>query len=230
MLCVLLAVAMSIPAGQEPAPTEVRILFLGNSHTTNSNVPWIVERLIEYDDSKREAIVSNVKGDFLRTLYSNPSVRDKIAKGDWDYVVLQGQEISMSHKYEYSKTGAIALAKLAKSAGAKVLLFAEWSREGIDESDYIYDIYKNIAKESGAEVVPIGYSFDRALAKDSSLKLLLEDGNHASHFGGLLASLTIYYWISGTERDPGNLRGFAFDTQPLLRSAAKDTVNFRRKK
>ena len=230
MLSVLLAIVLYIPEGQKPEPTEVRILFLGNSHTTNSNVPWIVERLIESDGSGRKATVSSVKGEFLSTIYNRGSIKDKIMKGDWDYVVLQGQEISKSHKFSYSKTEAIALAKMAKSAGAKALLFAEWPREGIDESDYIYGIYEHIAKESGAEVVPVCYAFDEAREKDSSIELLLRDGNHASHFGGLLASLTIYYWISGTERDPDNLRGFSFDKQKLLRSAAKDTVNSYRKK
>ena len=230
MLAVLIAFALHMPFGQEPEPTELRILFLGNSHTTNSNVPWIVERLIESDGTERKVTISNVKGEFLRTIFNYKTTEDRIADGEWDYVVLQGQEISTSHKYDYSKKEAIALAKMAESADAKALLFAEWSRDGIDESDYIYDIYKYISKESGAEVVPICYAFDKANLQDSDAKLLLDDGNHASHFGGLLASLTIYYWISGTEIDPRNLRGFSFDKQKLLRSAAKETVKTYRKK
>lgn len=231
MLCHFLAIVLLSQTEGSPQQEHLRILFLGNSHTAQHDIPSTVKRLLETDGSGRKVTVELLSGTFLRSIFQNRKTSSKIAKGNWDYVVLQGQEISSSHKYDYSKKEAISLANIARESGAKPLLFAEWSRRGINESYYIYNIYKYISKESRADVVPIGYAFDTALAMNRKLELWASDGNHSSSQGALLASMTIYYWINGTKTDPAHqrVRGVTASRQKLLRTAAKSTVDRARK-
>ena len=136
-------------------------------------------------------------GAFLNDIAKNPEVLKTVKEGKYNYVVLQGAMLSSSHKYKYSQEGAIQLAKLATASGAKVLLFAEWSRKGMDESGYILGIYREIAHQTKATIVPVCTSFDRALKVNKNLDLWAADGNHPSLQGSYLAALCFYRALGG---------------------------------
>lgn len=174
---------------------DIKILFVGNSHTATHNVPVIVRELLESAKADRVVATHYVGSSTLKYAW-NDNTKEIIRSGGWDYIVLQGQEISMSHKYDYSKAEAISLAKLGIESGAKVLLFSEWKRRNIEETEYIEAIYRHIAKESGAEVVPIGRAWDRALKQKPKLELWSGDGNHSQAAGAYLAAATIACWIA----------------------------------
>ena len=157
---------------------------------------------------------------FLRTALDNSAIVSAVSSGDWDLVVLQGQEISQSHTIDYSTAEAVALAHMAESAGAQALFFAEWSRRGVDETEYIENIYANIAERSDAAVIPVGRSWDRLLADRSNYELWAVDGNHAASDGALLAAATIAFFIAGPDA-PITTTG---DDHRLLLEAARLTI------
>lgn len=225
MLTILTACIFITPADLVSSK-DLSILFFGNSHTGNGMVYSQVEKLLESDGNHKNVIVEYTGAGFIRGIWNSPKLKDNILNGDWDYIVFQGQEISASHKYEYSKTEAIELAKLAKKGGAKALFFAEWPLKGIDESDYIYNIYDSIAKKSEAEVIPICYSFEYASKVAPKMNLMSGDGNHSSLLGAHLASLTIYYWIAGASGKPGviNIKGVTEKESQTLRPIAAHVV------
>ncbi len=210
---------------------ELSILFLGNSHTTMNNLYAQVVRFLEHDNSDRKVRSGLISGAHLKNMWIDPSTKDTIQNGNWDYVVMQGQEISMSHKYDYSKQEAINLALLAKKSGAKALFFAEWPRRNVDESDYIFEIYAAMAAQSGAEVVPVGYGFEKAIGEKYGNSLWSQDGNHCSQHGAYLGALTIYYWIAGTSSNPTlHLpREVDRESAETLESIAKNVVDVCRK-
>lgn len=174
------------------------ILFVGNSHTANHDVPALVETLLESDPGV-EANVLRLGSSFLRDAVANPRVIAEIESGAWDVVVLQGQEISQSHTIVYSRSEAISLAEMAIAAGSRPLFFAEWSRRGIDETDYIEAIYAAIAETAGAEVIPVGRTWDHFLDDYPDHELWAPDGNHASEDGAFLAAATIASFIAGPD-------------------------------
>lgn len=169
---------------------EINVLFIGNSHTAVNNVPEMVSQLARTADS----------GPVIRYEYAGVSLLNaagrpiyaRIGAVKWDFIVLQGEEISSSHKYTYSQEGGIGLAKAGVKAGATVLLFAEWPRRGWDETEYINDVYRGIAKASGAKVVSVGVPWDKVLKLNLGQDLWSSDGNHASLHGSYIAARTLY--------------------------------------
>ena len=182
------------------AIVPARILFLGNSHTANCNVPSMVKSIIESDSKGRKIETEMITGGLLDDLSMRDDVVKSVKSGEWDVIVLQGAKMSSSHKYSYSQENAISLAKLAKQSGSRVLLFAEWPRRGWQETEFILNIYNQISKASGSEVVPTCRAWDEALAKDARLGMWLPDGNHSSLQGAYLAALTIATFIVSDPR------------------------------
>jgi len=183
-----------------PASQDLSILFVGNSHTSNHDIPGMVATLLESRPDAR-ARVERLGVEFLRLANQQSSVIEAIASGDWDVVVLQGQEISQSHSIAYSTAEAVSLAELAIESGARPVFFSEWSRQGINETEYIEGIYRQIAGTAGAEVIPIGRAWDRFLADNVDYPLWAIDGNHASPDGAFLAAATIVYFLAGPDTD-----------------------------
>ncbi len=181
------------------APKELRILFLGNSHTANFSVPQQVQNLIESSPKPPKVLVDQHTGANLNTLDKDQQSQILIEHGHYDYVVLQGAMVSSSHKYTYSQEGALDLAKLAQRSKAKVFYFSEWPRKGIDETEYTANVYKGIAKAAGGEVINIGAVWDAALKADPTLDLWSADGNHSSQLGAYLASYVIARRINDQE-------------------------------
>lgn len=188
-------------AATNPA-ANTKMLFIGNSHTEANNLTESIRFMLERSNALGTVAVEKLFCGSLQDLDKNQDVAQKIRDGKWKFVILQAQQISMSHKYSYSTDVAVRLGKLATESGARVLYFAEWPREGIRETDYIYNIYKGIAKQVGAEVVPVGHAFDNATSKNPYLKLWAPDGNHSSPLGAQLAARTFYFWIIGESATP----------------------------
>ena len=172
-----------------------KILFVGNSHTAVNNVPESVRQLLASDGTQRTAFVKSTSVALLES--AAPEVDQAIKSENWDYVVLQGAQVSSSHKYRYKQDHAIALANLALSRRSKVLLCAEWPRRGWDESQYQLGVYKEIQAEAkGSIIVPICEVWDAARSKLSGIDLWQSDGNHANAKGSFLSACTIYRYIT----------------------------------
>ena len=85
--------------------------------------------------------------------------------------------------------------------------------------------------QSGAEVVPVCYAFDRSARSKTLLLLWGADGNHASQQGSYLGALTIYYWISGTESKATLhlTKGLQKDAALAMSAIAEEVVSVFRK-
>ncbi|MEQ1821031.1 MAG: hypothetical protein ABL949_00815 [Fimbriimonadaceae bacterium] len=202
--------------------STTNILFVGNSHTVNNDVPGLVRNLLVSDGTPRTVRTDTMTTASLNDGAQNGAIVDAIKSKKYQIVVLQGASISSSHKYKYEQGGGIALAKLAVKAGARTLLYAEWPRRGWDESAYIMQHYELISQPSGAEIVSIPYVADRAIGLN--MNIWMGDGNHANLLGSYLAACTLYFWIAkpvnvGPDwrpkglkaEDANSVRGFACD-------------------
>jgi hypothetical protein len=206
--------------------STTNILFVGNSHTVNNDVPGLVRNLLAGDGTGRTVRTETMTVAMLNDGAQNRAILDAIKSKKYQIVVLQGALISSSHKYQYKQDGGITLAKLAVKAGARTLLYAEWPRRGWDESAYIMQHYELISQLSGAEIVSIPHVADRVIAQ--KMKIWMEDGNHANLLGSYLAACTLYFWIAkptgigphwrpkGLSAEEANaVRGFACDRYRL---------------
>lgn len=219
-------VALSLLA---PAPKPLSILFLGNSHTGNNDVPGLVKSLLESDGTRRKVVTKSYFAPFLNDFSTRPDVVSDLKSGQWNIVVLQGAKVSSSHKYNYSQAGGIEVAKAAVKARSRVLLFVEWPRRGWNESEYQLSVYRDIAHATDAEMVPICYAWDVALKAKPSLDLWLPDGNHSNLTGGYLAACSFYYYLEPGSEPTWQPAGIPTDMAKFLRQTAKKAMRMKAK-
>lgn len=180
-------------------PQNIRILFIGNSHTGVNNVPSMVRSLIESDGGNRKATIDTIMAGHLNDIGDDEGILNRIRKGRWNVVVLQGAMVSMSRRISYPQDGGINLAKIAKQSGARVLCYSEWPRRDIDETIYTENVYREIADAVGGQVVPAGRVFDEVRHRNNNADYWQPDGNHARLPGSFIAAESIYTWISGAD-------------------------------
>ena len=185
---------MVTPACAVASTGQMKVLFLGNSHTYVNNVPQLVRSLGLTASRPVDMNVESVSGGHLEDLARQPGLIKRIQEGHYDYVVLQAAMVSQSHKHEYSHDGAVEIARVAVAARTKVLMFPEWSRRGIDETEYTERVYRGIVGRARGAVAPVGRVWDKVRGH-YPLELWAPDGNHASLAGSFLAANVLFRWL-----------------------------------
>jgi len=221
---------MSVPPPPPTLPVvaDVTLLFMGNSHTSNNDLSTMVTDMVR--DGTPGKTVASVEAPgwlFLDERLHDEATIDMLTSQDWSFVILQAQKYSSSGQFEYSTEEAKELVRMSRDQRAIPVMFPEWPRQGIDESQRIYDLHVSIAQAEPACVAPIPQAFDLALVRDPHLSLYAADGNHSSAAGAFLAALVLYATI--TEQSPLDvppLPQFPVDesVQETLRSIAAETV------
>ena len=112
-------------------------------------------------------------------------------------MILQAQKYSSSGQFEYSTEEAKELMRVSRVQHAVPVMFPEWPRKDVDETQRIFDLHVSIAQSEPACVAPIPQAFDLALARDPTLTLHAADGNHSAPAGAFLAALVLYATITG---------------------------------
>jgi hypothetical protein len=219
----------SAPGSQPAQAPELRILFIGNSHT--AGVPELAQEMIHHLCPHKRVRVEFAWATFLEEVAAAPKFGRTLKSQTWDFVILQGQKISMSGRYDYSKREAIEFAKQAKAGGAMVYYFSEWGRRGVTgDGAAIQKIYQAMADEAGVDVAAVGMAWDLALAANPDLPLYAADGNHQSPVGAFLTGSVLTGLISGMDVAP--LANFQFQkvdgaTRSALIAAAAKSLALR---
>jgi len=81
--------------------SELRILFIGNSYTYYNNLPHIFQSLAKSSGHLVKTGMIAKGGYTLKRHSEDPSVLDKIKRGNWDYVILQEQSVVPSVDYQF---------------------------------------------------------------------------------------------------------------------------------
>lgn len=176
----------------------MNILFIGNSLTNYNDMPGMVKKLLESDGSGRKVEVRTHFYGHLDQAVEAPAILEEVKDPKWDYVVLQGAKISMSLSREYSQDPGIELARLARGAGSQVILYVEWPRRGIEESDFSVAQYQRIQRSvPGVLMAPACYTWESTLKAHPNLPAYADDGNHSKPVGSYIAAVTLYEKIVG---------------------------------
>lgn len=178
---------------------ELRVLFVGNSLTYYNNLPEIVVELAKSAKQKKLIFKMVAEPNFgLVDHWNKGNVRKLIAKGKWDFVVLQqGPSASVEgRKYllDYSRLFAEEIIRV----GAKPALYMVWaSEERKQDFDRVSESYKMAADDVKGLLLPAGEAWREAWRRDSELKLYSSDGFHPTPEGSYLAALVIYQQLYG---------------------------------
>lgn len=223
------------PAAAEPSPAsaetavsaDVKVLMLGNSHTVGAGLPEQLAAMLRATLPGRSVAVVVAPGIlFLDERLQDPRTLALLQGQHWQAVVLQAQKYSSSGLYSCSTAEAETLARRVRAAAATPLMFPEWSRRGIEETQRIWTLHTEIAGRAPACVAPVPQAWDLALRRDPALALHANDGNHANEAGAFLAALMLHGTLTGLSplalpELPGPVPA---ELQRRLRQVAADTA------
>jgi hypothetical protein len=194
-----LAVAVGFaPAARAESPVR-RVLFIGNSLTYFHDMPAIVQALSDASGGPRlECRAVTAPGFSLEDHWDRSDARAQIARGGWDFVVLQQGSSALAAGRESLLRDARRFAPLIRKVGATPALYAVWpSAARRFDFDAVAVSYAQSAKEIGGVLLPVGTAWQGAWRRDPGLALYDPDGLHPSPAGSYLAALVIYAGLSG---------------------------------
>lgn len=215
-------------SGPPPVTADISLLFMGNSHTSFNDLTKMVADMVRA--GKPGKTVASVEAPgflFLEDRLHDAQSMALLRSQNWSFVILQAQKYSSSGQFEYSTEEAKQLIRISREQHAVPVMFPEWPRRDIDETQRIYDLHVSIAQAEPACVAPIGQAWDLALARNPSLTLHAADGNHSGPAGAFLAALVLYATITGqSPLDLPPLPQYPVDVslQETLRGIAAETV------
>lgn len=218
------------PAGddaQTVAAADLRVLMMGNSHTSTADLPQQLKAMLRAGRPARSVAVAVApEWMFLEERSVHAPSLALLRSQRWSAVVLQAQKYSTSGQFSYSTDGAKLLVQASRGQQAVPLLFPEWPRRGVDETARIYDLHVSIAQAQPACVAPIGQAWDLAGQRHPALRLHEADGNHAALPGAYLTALMLYATLTGESPRalPDLDNGVDPATQAQLRAVAADTA------
>jgi hypothetical protein len=210
------------------ANADITMLFMGNSHTSVNDLPQMVAAMVRVGKPGKtvNAVVAPGWMFLEERVHDAPSL-NLLRSRNWTFVVLQAQKYSSSGAFLYSTTEAEELVRLSRVQRATPIMFPEWPRRNVDETQRIFDLHLSIVRKEPACLPPIPQAWDIATARHPSLVLHDSDGNHSAPAGAFLAALVIYSTMTGLS--PAALPdipdfGLGSNVQLQLRTAATEAV------
>ncbi|MBL8238840.1 MAG: SGNH/GDSL hydrolase family protein [Bryobacterales bacterium] len=196
------ALVMSLWLPVRGAEPPLRILFLGNSYTYYNNLAGLVAGMARGRTVETRAVTRG--GATLEGVYTQTDALAVLRGERWDVVVLQEQSTLGLSQFNGDQVvndpaGFFTWARIwdaeIRARGARTVLYSPWARKGRGEQQAHIDwAYATIAKELGAEVLPVGAAFQRV----SGVELYEEDGTHPSAAGTYLAACVAVEVLAGS--------------------------------
>ncbi|HOA84772.1 MAG: SGNH/GDSL hydrolase family protein [Clostridiales bacterium] len=179
---------------------NIRILFIGNSHTYYNNMPQIAKEIFASAGFNAQVTMQTEGGKGLLYHCDRRDVIFNIIYGGYDYVVLQ--DVAKSFDRQNFIEGAEKIRKNAlDKSTAKPVFYMIWAhRENKSLQREITASYAEVAKNFNALLAPAGEVWHKMLRADKSLPFYRDDGNHATPLGSYLAATTIFYAITRRAR------------------------------
>ncbi len=226
-------------AGADSAQYGTQVLFIGNSHTFQNDVPKMFESMARAGGHSVKTDMIAHGGWTLLEHAQSAETTQKIRSEEWDYVVLQeqGDVPSFSSSREQEMYPAIrGLHNEISALGAETVLFMTWGHrdgslaEGVGgynaESAVVENTYVTIGNELDVAIAPVGVAWWTAMRSNPNLDLWVDDGNHATKEGSYLAASVLYQVILG--QSPGRnsyTAGISDDWALFFQIVAAETVS-----
>ena len=201
----LLASCRSVPQAplSSAMKTPHRILFVGNSFTYyNGGLETHVKQLASSarPEETFSADRATQGGATLKILNEKPSVHEKIRADGYDVVILQEDIPELKeHSVLPFFENARKFNEEIRGAGGRTVLFMAWPYQRLNwvTQAEIAQAHREIGREMGAQVAPVGLAFQRSLNVRPELAMLGRDKEHETIHGTYLAANVIYATLFG---------------------------------
>lgn len=185
------------PAPPDPTPRN-GVLFIGNSLTQSNNLPNLVARIAAAMQVPWTYAVAAAGGYALEDHWNLTPVRNTIATGSWDWVVLQQGPSGLPESRINLVHWTEEFDAVIRAAGARTALYMVWPDvTRLTAFDSVSASYRAAATAVGGTILPAGDAWTAAWRQDSSLPLYGPDGFHPGIAGSYLAALTIFAGLTG---------------------------------
>jgi hypothetical protein len=175
-----------------------RILFVGNSYLYTQDIPGIVQALADSAGGDKVAVATLAGPDMaLIDHWNNGSAKREIARGGWEWVVLQQGPSSVEVNRDTLRLAAALMAGEANKVSAKTALFSAWPTSNrLQDFPRAIESYQLAATDVSGIFLPVASSWLGAWSRDANV-LLYADGLHPSIAGAYLSSLVVYGRLLG---------------------------------
>ena len=212
-LGLLLAPFASVQA-QDPAPTEYRVLLVGNSLTYTNNLPALLRAVGASQGKTITTETYAAPGGTLSERWRDGKAAAALRTRKFDIVVLQeiGGQVGCLASAMQTRTAPCAatvqaheaFATLAKASGAKTLLFTTWSHDERMQGRINLGM-RQLAKDNGATVFNAAGAIE-SMRKAQPAIAPYPDGTHPSTLASLMLAVALYRDITGSAPAPQPLR------------------------
>jgi len=206
-----------------------KILFIGNSLTySNDGIYSHLKNLTASGNPPVEiqADSATVGGQYFKTLWEQfPEPRRAIARG-YDVVVLQ-EDLPETKVADFRAYAPKFVEEIRKTGARPVLLMAwGYRRLGWISTDEIAQAHREVGKELGVDVAPVGVAWERVMKERPDLNLFKPDFEHPNILGTYLETVVVYSTVF--RKNPADLPyappGVTADAAAFLKKIAWETV------
>lgn len=195
-----------------PPENALRVLFIGNSHTFVHDVPGMLQRLGEANNTPIWVEELTIGGATLDQHLRIPATEATIRNGPWDFVILQEQSLLPALQPDFYLQSLNTLASTVHNTGATPVIYATWARNTDDTyfarqqyfatpkklQESLDHSFAKAAHQSKALIAPVGTAWHHYLDQNPDKTLHEPDGNHANPAGAYLAACVFYRTLQNT--------------------------------
>ncbi len=176
----------------DPVPSEdLDVLFIGNSLTSTNDIPGLVSELSAVADGPRVRVSVVAFGAYsLEDHWTRGDALDSIARGGWDYVVMQQGPSTLPESREHLVLWAGRFAERIRGAGGQPVIYMVWPSNG--NFDAVSQSYTDAALAVDGGLVPAGEAFRTVVREYPDIEIFAPDDFHPNRIGSYLAALVIY--------------------------------------
>ena len=177
----------------------MNVLFAGNSHTFFNDMPRTFAGLWEARTGEKTRPVMLCHGgkSFAWHMQEYFEIRFNLLFGGFDAAVFQQCAHPFAGSEEEFQAGK-RLAELAFRGGVRPVFALTWAEKAHPENQAkMNEFHRRLCLETGAGLSPVGYVWQRVLARDGEFPLYFADGEHASPYGDYLIAVTHCRFLSG---------------------------------
>ena len=192
-----LAAALAAAGCSKTPGREIKVLFIGNSHTYMCDVPGLTASLAGQDGYTLDAQQCAFSDYYLKDHLEDEETAAKLGSGEYDFVIFQEHTHPFPDEEEYADSVQKLMA-LVPGRKTGFVLYETWARKEEPEAqEMMCRVNEAVAKSSKAALAEVGKRWWEKLEEDPDAGLFSKDGEHASQKGAQFAAQILWETIRG---------------------------------
>lgn len=194
---------------------EMKVLFLGNSHTYYNDLPMLFANICRQKGKDVEvAMLAHPGVSYEWHIAQFTDLRFALMHGGFDYIFMQQAAHEPCPTREETLRDAKQIVKMARLYGVTPIQTLPWARLDIPEEQEVMDkTYSLVAEENDVALNPVGRVFEYIRKNHPDISVHWFDGAHSSPYGSYANALCSYAMLFGCDLD--GISDESYDSYPV---------------